>query len=154
MATEIERKFLTSSDAWKREAIGMQVRQGYLPTDPSCAVRVRVIGPDAFLTLKGPTSGATRLEYEYRIPQADAEEILAKLCGSTLIEKTRYRIRHSDHVWEVDEFHGGNEGLVVAEIELSELSEPFAKPSWAGEEVTSDPRYLNVNLANHPYSTW
>jgi CYTH domain-containing protein len=117
-------------------------------------VRIRTIGDEAFLTVKGVTISATRDEYEYPIPEQDALEMLRDLCDKPLLEKDRYILEYKGYTWEVDEFHGMNEGLVVAEIELDSEDEDFKKPTWIGEEVTGDARYFNVNLVKHPYISW
>jgi adenylate cyclase len=152
MATEIERKFLVVGDAWKTGA-GVLVRQGYLNRDPQRTVRIRVSGDAAWITVKGITTGATRSEFEYAIPRDDAAALLA-LCEPPILEKTRHRIQHAGHCWEIDEFHGDNAGLVVAEVELEQENEPLELPPWIGPEVTADPRYFNSNLAAHPYRQW
>jgi adenylate cyclase len=154
MGIEIERKFLVRGDAWRTDAIGTAYRQGYLHADADRTVRVRVAGPQAWLTIKGPTTGARRLEYEYPIPLADAEELLVHLCGRPLIEKVRYRIPHGGLIWEVDELEGGNAGLVLAEVELTREDQAITLPPWVGEEVTGDPRYYNASLAQRPYTQW
>ncbi len=154
MATEIERKFLLANDGWRAGAVGRRYRQGYLSTDKARTVRVRAIDEEAYLTIKGATEGLSRLEFEYPIPAADAEALLEQLCEQPIIDKTRYRISHGAHVWEVDEFHGANAGLIVAEIELGSEDEAFERPEWIGEEVSGDPRYFNSNLIAHPYSDW
>ena len=154
MGKEIERKFLVQGEAWRSLAEGSVYRQGYLSTEKERVVRVRTIGNEGFLTIKGITVGSTRLEYEYPIPVADANEMLDKLCERPLIEKTRYKIESGGHTWEIDEFGGENQGLVVAEVELSAESEAVDLPDWIGEEVTADPRYFNSNLIAHPFSTW
>jgi len=154
MGKEIERKFLVTGDAWRSLGPGTLMQQGYLSTDLERVVRVRLEGDDASLTIKGRAVGATRGEWEYPIPKQDAEEMLAQLCQRPLIEKTRYRIMHEGMLWEVDEFLGDNEGLVVAEIELISEDQPFAKPGWIGDEVTGDARYYNANLLMRPYSAW
>lgn len=154
MPKEIERKFLLRGDAWRASAgEGTSYQQGYLSTDLARTVRVRLAGERGALTVKGPSVGATRDEFEYAIPAVDARTMLDHLCEHT-IEKTRYVIEHLGHTWEVDEFHGANAGLVVAEIELASEAETFARPAWVGEEVTADPRYFNSNLAVAPFSTW
>ena len=153
MGLEIERKFLVRSDAWREASEGgVRLRQGYVVAQPDRSVRVRLDRSDgaATLTLKGATRGATRSEFEYSIPSVDAEQILAELCVGRTIDKTRHRVPHANHIWEVDEFHGASEGLVVAEIELGSESESFERPEWLGEEVTDDPRYLNANLVRNP----
>ncbi|MBL6945022.1 MAG: CYTH domain-containing protein [Rhodospirillales bacterium] len=154
MAKEIERKFLVVGDAWRALAKGTVYRQGYLSTVKERTVRVRTIDEAAFLTIKGITVGMTRAEYEYEIPTADATEMLDDLCEKPIIEKTRYKIPFEGFVWEVDEFSGVNQGLIVAEIELADESQAFTKPDWIGEEVSGDPRYFNANLIAHPYSDW
>ena len=154
MSTEIERKFVLKGPAWKEGATGTYVRQGYLSTDQERTVRVRTIGEEGFLTIKGITTRATRDEYEFEIPLAEASEMLECLCELPLIEKTRYIIPIDELIWEVDEFHGENEGLVVAEVELRDEDQPVHLPLWIGEEVTEDPRYFNANLVDHPYSEW
>lgn len=154
MGVEIERKFLLAGDGWRSLGEPVLLRQGYLCSDPSRVVRVRVEGGQGTITIKGKSSGATRGEWEYAIPLADANELLDGLCQQPIIEKYRSRIEHAGHTWEVDEFLGANQGLVVAEIELASEDEQFGKPAWIGDEVTSDPRYFNSNLLRHPYTEW
>lgn len=154
MSTEIERKFLVSGDDWRDGDPGRRIRQGYLSVDPARAVRVRTAGDRAWLTVKGATSGVSRQEFDYPIPLADAQQMLDTLCHQPLIDKTRHNIRHGVHLWEVDEFHGANDGLVIAEIELGSETESFERPSWLGPEVSDDPRYYNVNLFRYPYRDW
>lgn len=157
MAIEIERKFLVADDRWRAAADGgTRYRQGYLTETGvgPASVRVRIGGGRAFLNIKSHTLGMERREYEYPLPLDEAEEMLEGLCRRPLIEKTRYRVRVGDHLWEIDEFFGENAGLVVAEIELSRADEPFDRPPWLGREVTDDPRYYNVCLVDHPYSRW
>ncbi|RMG54403.1 MAG: CYTH domain-containing protein [Gammaproteobacteria bacterium] len=156
MGTEIERKFLVRDDRWRREPVirRIEYRQGWLASDPACSIRIRVSDEDAFLNIKGTTIGVQRLEFEYPLPREDALTLLDQLCTGPQIEKTRHCIRVADHVWEVDEFHGANAGLVVAEIELEDPDEPFERPSWLGEEVSHDARYYNTCLARHPWSEW
>jgi len=151
---EIERKFLVASDAWRGLAPGTRYRQGYLSTVETRTVRIRVAGDHAYLTIKGATAGIARAEFEYEIPLADAQALLDDLCERPLIEKTRYRIPFAGHVWEVDEFHGDNEGLIVAEVELPTADAPVDLPPWIGAEVSADPRYANANLTRAPYRTW
>jgi len=155
MATEIERKFLVKDDRWRRQAdTGVRMRQGYLNGGETSSVRVRTGGGLAHLNIKSATLGVWRREYEYAIPVADAEEMLDHLCQRPLIEKTRYRVEHGGHHWDVDVFEGDNAGLVVAEIELGSEEEPFVKPAWVGDEVSHDARYYNVCLVTHPYKEW
>ena len=153
MGTEIERKFLVKEGSW-REAAAETYRQGYLSTVKERTVRVRTIGDKGYLTIKGISVGASRLEFEYEIPVADAEELLDCLCEKPLIEKNRYKLDHGGLTWEVDVFFGDNEGLVVAEVELQSENQVFEKPDWVTEEVTHDPRYFNANLISNPYSGW
>ena len=154
MATEIERKFLVVGEDWRVLARASRYRQGYLSTVRERTVRVRTIGGKGFLTVKGATVGATRREYEYEIPGADADEMLDSLCEKPIIEKNRYKIPLGGVTWEVDEFLGVNDGLIVAEVELQSEDQSFPKPDWIGEEVTGDPRYFNANLVARPFSTW
>lgn len=154
MAHEIERKFLVVDSSWKANAPGVLFRQGYLSTDKARTVRVRLEGERGVLTIKGLTRGVTRLEFEYDIPADDAIRMLDELCERPLIEKTRYRVAVGRHVWDVDEFHGDNAGLVVAEVELTSPDDAFERPSWIGREVSDDPRYFNANLVSHPYRSW
>lgn len=153
MGIEIERKFLVRGDAWRALATGIQVRQGYLCTDPGRSVRVRLVGGQAFLTVKGAGDGAARPEYEYEIPAADAQDLLG-LCMPPLIDKTRYVVPLGGLAWEVDEFHGANQGLVIAECELESEDQRVDKPDWVGEEVTGDVRYYNSSLVARPFTTW
>ena len=159
MATEIERKFLVTGDDWRGRSRGIRYRQGYLCADEHRSVRVRVAGETGYLTVKGAVapveSGClSRYEFEYPVPLADAEQMLATLCQGPLIEKTRYRIEVSGLIWEVDEFAGANQGLVLAEVELDSEDQHVSLPSWVGPEVSGDPRYLNSSLARHPWSDW
>lgn len=154
MGHEIERKFLVRGDAYRALGTSERYRQGYVRTAGPATVRVRLAGERGFLTIKGPTQGLTRAEFEYPIPRDEAEALLDTLCERPQIEKLRWRIPAGAHTWEVDEFLGDNAGLVVAEIELGAEDEPFARPEWLGEEVTADPRYRNSELARRPYRTW
>lgn len=154
MATEIERKFLVRDDSWRAGSTGTEFRQGYLTTDPERTVRVRLSGDQGYLTIKGKTCGATRSEFEYLIPASDAARLLDDLCLRPLVEKTRFAIRHEGHEWVLDEFHGDNAGLLLAEIELRDEAESFEVPPWAGREVTDDPRYYNASLIAYPYCEW
>ncbi len=155
MGTEIERKYLIKDESWRVEAgEGVRFRQGYLVGSEKASVRVRVEGTRGNINIKSVTLGIRRMEYEYDIPLADAEELLDQLCEKPLVEKTRYFVTHGAHVWEIDEFVGDNEGLVVAEVELRNEDEVFELPPWAGEEVSHDRRYYNVSLVTRPYKTW
>lgn len=153
MGIEIERKFLIAHDSWRHGVTGIAYGQGYILRGSGRTVRVRIAGEKAFITIKGPVIGISRAEFEYSIPTEDARELLL-LCESPLIEKTRYKIHVEGHIWEIDEFHGENDGLIVAEVELSHPEEPISFPSWLGKEVTGDSRYYNSNLTIHPYRGW
>lgn len=154
MAQEIERKFLLAGEDWRGLAEGVEYRQGYLCASKERSVRVRIAGNQGYLTVKGATVGAIRSEYEYEIPLEDARSMLADLCPQPQIEKKRYTIPFDGFIWEVDEFFGGNTGLIVAEIELEAEDQAFDRPEWIGEEVTGDPRYYNAALCAAPYNTW
>lgn len=154
MGIEIERKFLVTSDAWRAQAETVtRFSQGYLSRDPARTVRVRIAGDQAFLTIKGKTTGAARAEFEYPLPLADAHELLAMSDGP-VVEKHRHLCIVDGMTWEVDEFLGANAGLVVAEIELTSQTQAFTRPEWVGEEVTGQARYVNANLAVHPFTEW
>ena len=155
MAVEIERKFLTASDAW-RAAVerSVEIKQGYLSHGARASVRVRISGGRAQLGIKSSRDGIHRLEFEYPIPLDEAETLLAEVAEGPYIHKTRHYLHHGTHLWEIDEFHGDNAGLVVAEVELARADEPFERPSWLGREVSTDPRYFNSNLAHTPWTHW
>jgi adenylate cyclase len=154
MGTEIERKFLIKDDSWRSLATGTKYRQGYLNSTKERVVRVRTIDDKGFLTIKGITTGATRVEYQYEIPDTEATAMLDDLCEKPLIEKNRYKIALGGFTWEVDEFFGENQGLIVAEVELETEDQSFEKPVWIGEEVTGDPKYFNSNLIQNPFLKW
>ncbi|MBQ9732061.1 MAG: CYTH domain-containing protein [Alphaproteobacteria bacterium] len=154
MAKEIERKFLVVGDDWRKLAKGTHYRQGYLNSVKERTVRIRTIDDKAFLTVKGPNIGITRMEFEYEIPHKECLEMLTNLAEQPIIEKIRYKIAIDDLVWEIDEFLGVNKGLIVAEVELQNEEQKFSKPEWIGEEVSGDPRYFNSNLVKHPYTSW
>lgn len=155
MATEIERKFLVNDDIWRKQTEShCHIVQGYLANTERGSIRVRVAGDDAHLNIKSMTLGVSRAEFDYPIPLDDAETMLQELCMRPLIEKTRYLVKHHEHLWEIDEFSGDNSGLIVAEIELGSPDENFSRPSWLGDEVSNDPRYYNVSLVEYPYSKW
>lgn len=155
MGTEIERKYLVRGTGWKADAEGIRIRQGYICRGSGVTVRVRTCGDSrGYLTVKGPGKGIVRPEFEYEIPFGDAVEMLAELCGKPLIEKDRYRIRYGELVWEIDEFHGENSGLVVAEVELAHQGQAVALPDWIDREVSGDPRYFNASLVQFPYAKW
>ncbi|HEY9906400.1 MAG TPA: CYTH domain-containing protein [Thermosynechococcaceae cyanobacterium] len=154
MAIEIERKFLVKGEDWRSLGTGVVYRQGYICAIDGRTVRVRIAGEQGFLTIKGPSSGIARAEFEYAIPVSDAGELLDTLCQLPLIEKTRYHIPWGNLVWEVDEFSGENQGLVLAEVELTDPAQSIDLPDWIGAEVSDDPRYYNSNLAQHPFPRW
>ena len=154
MGQEVERKFLVADPSFLTSLSGSQVKQGYIPGKTRSAARIRVCDGIGFLTLKSETRGITRSEFEYEIPLDDAEEMFDILCEPPLIEKTRYFVEWKGYAWEIDVFHGDNEGLIVAEIELASADQAFAKPPWLGREVSLDARYFNSNLARTPYVDW
>jgi adenylate cyclase len=155
MAQEIERKFLVKGDFKQESAKSTRITQGYLSSVPERTVRVRIKGEKGFITIKGigSASGASRYEWEKEIPVSEVDELL-KICEAGVIDKTRYEVRKGLHTFEVDEFYGDNEGLIVAEVELSSEGEDFERPSWLGEEVTGDSRYYNSMLMKNPYKKW
>lgn len=155
MGVEIERKFLVRNRDWfARIYSSARIRQGYMVNEREVSVRVRSIGNEAWLTIKGSARGLSRPEFEYQIPRSDAEQMLASLCQRPLIEKTRYWLHHGQHTWEIDVFEGDNAGLVVAEVELSDPAEDVDLPAWVGKDVSDDPRYLNASLVRRPYRQW
>ena len=155
MAVEIERKYLVKSMLWKVKADeGTRLLQGYMANTDKVAVRVRIAGELAWLTLKSASSGIRRLEFEYSLPVADAKQILDEFCLGQVIDKTRYCLLLGSHVWEIDVFHNTNEGLVLAEIELKNEQESFTLPDWIGQEVSGDKRYYNAYLSQIPYKSW
>ena len=155
MKQEIERKFLVDEDKWNKleKPVGKELSQGYLASGTTTTIRVRTKGDKGFLTIKGKTVGASRPEYEYEIPRAEANELLENF-AITSISKIRFEIEYAEKLWEVDVFKGDNEGLIVAEIELESEDEPFEKPDWITEEVTDDKRYYNSILAKTPFKIW
>ena len=153
MPLEIERKFLVNSDRYKIGAKPVHIMQVYLTIQNQLAIRIRIEGRNASLAIKSKVSERVNREYEYSIPLDEAQSMM-KLSEHSVIRKTRYLVDFKRHTWEVDEFHGDNEGLVVAEIELDDENEIFEKPDWLDDEVTSDYRYLNSNLSKSSYKTW
>lgn len=155
MAQEIERKFLVKGEFKSEARKSTRITQGYLSSVPERTVRVRIKGEKGFITIKGigSASGASRYEWEKEIPVSEVEELL-KICEPGVIDKTRFEVSRGKHVFEVDEFYGENEGLVVAEVELSSEDETFEKPAWLGDEVTGDARYFNSMLMKNPYKKW
>ena len=153
MAQEIERKFLVKGNFKPEVFKSTRIMQGYLSSVPERTVRIRVKGDQGFITIKGNTSGVSRYEWEKEIPAEEARELL-QLCEPGVIDKTRYLVHRGPHIFEVDEFHGENEGLVIAEVELKSENENFIKPAWLDKEVTGDDRYYNAMLTKHPYTRW
>ncbi len=155
MGREIERKFLVISDHWDPSGLkGRSLRQGYIARGEGCTVRVRTSDDGAWLTLKGPTTGISRSEFEYAIPLADGVELLREFCQGSAVEKIRYDVVVDGARFEVDVFTGANAGLVVAEIELADPDQAFPQPDWLGLEVSHDPRYRNSELARNPWQKW
>ncbi len=154
MAKEIERKYLIKTASWTPQGEGIHFKQGYLNSQKERVVRVRIEGTKAKLTIKGITTGVTRAEFEYLVPVEDAAILLDNLCEQPLIDKHRHKEVHGGKTWEIDVFHGENEGLVVAEVELASEDEQIELPVWVAEEVSSDPRYFNSNLLKHPFKNW
>jgi len=152
---EIERKFLVDKEKWSsiEKPDGINYMQGYLSIDEDKVIRVRIAGDKGFLTIKGKTETFSHPEYEYSIPADDAGELIQKYTA-TRVEKVRIRVPAGNHVWEVDEFHGENEGLLMAEIELETPEDVFEMPEWLGEEVTGDKRYYNAYLSLNPFQSW
>ena len=153
---EIERKFLVSGPGYRKEAFRTErIRQGFLSSVPERTVRVRMSGDRGWITVKGigNQKGTTRFEWEKEITGQEAEELLG-LCEPGIIDKMRYFVEKGRHTFEVDEFHGDNEGLVIAEIELSDENEAFSRPGWLGEEVTGETKYYNAALSQRPYQHW
>lgn len=154
MAIEIEHKYLVIPARLPPLEQGQRIVQGYIPTANRSTVRIRLCDTQAYLTLKGPSQGISRAEFEYAIPMADAEHMLAQLCGPEVIVKTRYPLWHAGMLWELDVFAGANTGLILAEIELPTEDTEFALPDWAGAQVSSDLRYSNQALMHTPWPSW
>lgn len=155
MALEIERKFRVkaNSQSWRNHATAASIRQGYLCDDIKRSVRVRINDQTAFLTIKGQSKGMSRHEYEYAIPLDDAEQLLA-MCVHSIIIKTRYTLNIDGLIWEIDQFHHDNTGLIIAEVELDHVEQQVSLPDWIESEVTDDPRFYNLALCQHPYNLW
>ena len=154
MEYEIERKFLVTSDEYRRLSDGEDYKQGYLNSDKERVIRVRTKSSSAYLTIKTLQKDLIRKEFEYEIPLDHANYLLENVCERPIIEKTRYHIHHGDHIWEVDEFHGENDGLIIAEVELGSADEEVLLPDWIGKEVSDDWRYYNSNLLQNPFKNW
>ena len=156
MSIEIERKFLVKNDDFKKESFQKKhIKQGYLNSDKNRTVRVRIANDKAFITVKGKSnsSGTSRFEWEKNIDIQDAENLLL-LCESSIIDKTRFLVKKGNHIFEIDEFYGDNNGLTLAEIELNSENEKFDKPTWLGKEVTGDSKYYNSSISKHPFKNW
>ena len=154
MTVEIERRFLLADDSWREAASEpLVLQQGYLSVEKECTIRVRIIGSQAWLTLKGYISDMTRSEFEYEIPLAHAQAMMADMCPCKM-EKYRYRVEFEGFVYEIDEYFGDNAPLIVAEIELPSEDTEFPKPSWLGKEITADGKFTNAYRSKHPYSSW
>ena len=155
MALEVERKFLIAGDFKSFAKKSVRITQGYISSAPERTVRIRIKGEKGFITIKGigSASGVSRYEWEMEIPLAEALDLL-QICEPGVIDKTRYLIEDGRHTFEVDEYYGDNEGLIVAEVELSSEDEAFSKPEWLGEEVTGDVKYYNSMLMKNPYKNW
>ena len=155
MAEEIERKFLLRNDDWRQAVVETRdYRQGYMANTDRCSIRIRLSADRAHINIKGATLTIRRREYDYEIPYEDGLEMLEGFCQDAIVEKRRHIVDYAGHRWEIDVFSGQNAGLVMAEIELADVDEPFERPPWLGEEVSDDPRYYNVYLARHPYTRW
>jgi adenylate cyclase len=154
MAVEIERKYLIDLEKVGILENGNRIKQGYITTNKNAVIRVRIKNDKGYLTIKSSNIGASRLEFEYEIPLVEANEMLDKLCQKQIIDKDRYIIDLHNHIWEIDIFHGDNEGLVIAEVELKDENEYIKLPLWIKEEVTGDIKYYNSNLMTYPYNQW
>ncbi len=154
MAKEIERKFLVVNFSYREKSTSKRICQGYICAEADRVVRVRIYGEKAFLTVKNVAIGFARDEFEYEIPMSDAEALLERCCLQPTIEKVRYKLFYKGFWWEIDEFYGENEGLIIGEIELPDVTTAFEKPDFVGEEVTDDHRYYNANLIKNPYNQW
>jgi adenylate cyclase len=154
MGYEIERKFLLENDKWRKNARGTLFRQGYMLSDPGRTVRIRTCNDKGYLTIKGLVTGISRPEFEYEIPDKDANFLLDHFCDGPILEKIRHLVEYQGFTWEIDEFLGENAGLLLAEIELTSEDQIFPKPQWIGEEVSGDPRYFNSSLVKNPYTHW
>jgi len=154
MAIEIERKFLVKQSPFHLAKKSRHIKQGYIVHDQKQVIRVRKKDRDYFLTIKGSNKGISRLEFEFPISKNDAEELFLHFCQTAIIDKTRHYIDYKGHTWEVDEFHGDNHGLIIAEIELQSVNEKFHLPEWIGDEVSAENKYYNMSLAKHPFKEW
>jgi len=154
MAIEIERKFLVKRIPEDKIKYSHNIKQGYVVSDKQKVIRIRKKTNDFFITIKGNKTGISRFEFEYKIPENDANQLFENFCNEGIIEKTRHYIEHKGHTWELDVFHGENEGLIVAEIELKSEEETFSLPEWVDQEVTDQDKYYNMNLIAKPFKNW
>lgn len=154
MKNEIERKFLVVNNSYRQMAKGILIQQGFLSTDKNRTVRVRIVGGEAWLTVKGKSTGAVRKEFEFQIPADEAKEMIQTICIKPVISKIRYRIRKGEVLWEIDEFLEENAGLIIAEVEIPFENYELEFPDWIGEEVTQNEKYYNARLVEHPYKSW
>ncbi len=155
MAFEIERKFLLATDAWRKQVYRtIHIQQAYLCNTDKASLRVRTADDKGYFSSKSMTKAIRRHEFEYEIPLHDAEFMILNMCQGSTIKKDRHLVKTDQHIWEIDEFYGDNAGLIVAEIELEHEQEHFTRPSWVGEEVSSDIRYFNMSLVNNPSKNW
>ena len=151
---EIERKFLVVGDDWRKGAKATPIAQGYIHKSKELVLRARTKGDKGFLTIKADQGGISRLEFEYQIPSEDVTAMFESLCADPPLEKTRWVVEVDGMTWEIDEFHGVNDGLIMAEIELDSADQEFQRPAWAGPEVSDDSRFFNAYIAENPFSTW
>ncbi len=154
MAIEIERKFLVNSIPIKNIDISKRIKQGYIINNKEKTLRIRQSDDDYTITIKGKTTGISRLEFEYPIPKKDADILFNHFCDGIIIHKTRHYVCHKNFTWEIDQFHDQNHGLIIAEIELKHENEQFELPNWVGNEITDDPKYYNMSLSTNPYENW
>jgi adenylate cyclase len=154
MGIEIERKFLVDTNLLPTLTAGVHIKQGYIQTADKTVVRVRIKDQEAYLTIKGENQGIKRLEFEYPIPIENAHQMIDNLCSKNVIDKIRYEVRIENHVWEIDIFHGENDGLIIAEVELNDENEDLFIPDWILKEVSHDAKYYNSNLIANPFLKW
>ena len=154
MAIEIEKKFLVKHIPYNQIEYSHKITQGYILRDQKKVIRVREKGDEFYITIKGNNIGISRLEFEYKIPEKDALDLFQNFCEIGLIKKTRHYVHFKKHLWEIDEFHDQNQGLIIAEIELKSEDEKFHIPNWIFKEVTTQSKYYNINLIKNPYCNW
>tara|TARA_B110000008_G_C16486023_1_gene370147 strand:+ start:17 stop:502 length:486 start_codon:yes stop_codon:yes gene_type:complete len=154
LAIEIEKKFLIKNIPFNQIQYSHKITQGYIVSDQYKVIRVRKKNNEYFITIKGNKIGISRFEFEYKIPKGDANDLFQNFCKIGVIRKTRHYVHYKNHIWEIDEFHNENEGLIIAEIELNSEDEKFHIPDWIFKEVTGEAKYYNMNLIKHPYCKW